>query len=420
MLIVYNRSFSNTPIQWSPMPDPASNMMPFADAVAVLDREVVFVSPTAETLAIRDALGRLLVGEYCSRVDLPPFDKSAMDGYAVPPGDATELRVLETVPAGAVPTMPLSPGCATKVMTGAPVPDGTDRVVMVEKTTQTGDTVRIHTPETQSNICKRGEDVRTGDVILTGPRLAGPLEIANLAACGITQEQTAPPLRVAILTTGDEIVDSADALSPGKIMNSNGPMLEALCQQNGLDVVTCEIVPDQRQATIDAISTACQAADFVLLSGGVSVGDFDFVAEAMAALGLTIHFDKVAMKPGRPMTFATSPSAALFGLPGNPVSVYVMFHIFVLRAMRRRLGLPAEPRTIRLPLADGHRRRKTDRLAFVPCRLTADGTLAAVDFHGSAHLAALLEADGFFVMPQGCATIAAGESAEFWPTGGTR
>ena len=388
-------------------------MIRLNEALDIVEQLVGITLPS-ETVPVREALGRTVLTDQISQLDMPPFDKSAMDGYAIPAGDGgDEYRVLETVPAGGVPSQSLSAGTATKVMTGAPVPEGTDRVVMVEQTCETDGKVRILSPCESTNICRQGEDVRAGDVILRAPRGIGPLEIANLIAVGVTEVEVARRLRVSIVSTGDEIVDLPEQLVAGKIMNSNGPLMAALCQKHGLEIVGNVTAPDESAATISILRDALEKADIVLLSGGVSVGDFDYVAEAMREVGLTLHFNRVAVKPGKPMTFASGAGKVVFGLPGNPVAVYVMFHLFVLYAARLLVGDKGRARHVALPLAGSYRRRNAKRIEYVPCRLTEQGQLESTRYHGSAHLQALLDCDGFFVVPREVQEISAGEKVDF-------
>lgn len=243
--------------------------------------------------------------------------------------------------------------------------------------------------------------------------MLGSLEIANLIAVGISDVEVFRPVRIAILVTGNEIVDSPDKLEPGKIMNSNGPMLEALCRRYSFDVIMNTIVPDNRDATISAIHEALGNADIVLLSGGVSVGDFDFVVDAMKQVGLKVHFNRLAVKPGKPMTFACSDEKPAFGLPGNPVAVFLMFHLFVLQAARLMADMKLKVHYITLPLACDFHRRKIERMSFLPCQLTPEGMLKPVEYHGTAHLLALLDCSGFFVIPKGVAEIYAGEKVNY-------
>ena len=396
------------------------SMIPLAEALAKVDETLGPLELSRERIAVTAAAGRVLVEDVRSRLDLPAFDKSAMDGYALPDGDEREsYRLLETVAAGSVPTRRLEPGTATRVMTGAPVPEGTGRVVMQEYTSASDGIVRVQdTADRSLNICRKGEDVRVGERVLRAPVLLGPLHLANLIGCGVTEIEVARRLRAAVLCTGDEIVEAPEQLGPGKIMNSNGPLLSALCRCHQLQVAINRTVPDDFRATVAALEQAVAEADIVIVSGGVSVGDCDYVGEALLAAGLIRHFDRVATKPGKPMTFASAPGKAVFGLPGNPVSVYLAFHLYVVRAAGLMTGCRAEARHIELPLQAPFARRKSERLEYVPCRVSAEGFLQRVDFHGSAHLLALAEADGFFVVPRGVTELGAGEKVSFMPLKG--
>lgn len=365
---------------------------------------------------MRDAVGEILASDQVSKLPLPPFDKAAMDGYAVLTGDVRDrYEVLGTVLAGNPAAAPLRPGTAVKVMTGAPIPAGAGRVIPVEHVRDQAGTVEVLRHTSARHICLQGEDVRLGDVVLPAGARLGPLEVANLISCAVTDVEVFRPIRLAVLSTGDEIVDDPRDLGPGKIMNCNGPMLALLGRQYSMDVVLERSIPDDRAATIEAISAAIDRADLIVLSGGVSVGDCDYVGPALAEAGLSVHFSAVAVKPGRPLTFASRPGAAAFGLPGNPVSVYVMFHLFVLRAAARMQARPWTVREFSLPLRCEFRRRSAERVEFVPCRIDDGGMLVPVEFHGSAHLTALMEADGLLVVPLGTTTLPAGQRVRFVP-----
>ena len=390
--------------------------IPLSDALEIVDRAIARGSVDRRVLPVREALGQTVAVDQLSRLELPPFDKSAMDGYAILEGDRHDCyEVIETVLAGNTPTVALRPSAAVKVMTGAPVPAGTGQVIPIEHVRCRDDVIDVIQPTTARNVCRLGEDVRVGDVILRAGTRLGPLEIANLIGCGITEVEVFRPLRLAVFSTGDEIVDDPGRLEPGKIMNTNGPMLALLARQFAMDVVIEASLPDDLQATFTAISTALDQADLVVLSGGVSVGDRDFVGTALADAGLDVHFSAVAIKPGRPLTFATRPGTAVFGLPGNPVSVYVMFHVFVRRAAARLYGGPWSPGETSLSLGREFRRRKADRVEYVPVRIDDDGSLVPVEFHGSAHLTALMEANGLMIVPLGQSIVEAGERVRFLP-----
>lgn len=392
--------------------------IPAKEAFRILDEALAGVRLPTETVPVRRAAGRILAADQVSRLDLPPFDKSAMDGFAVLDGDERdEYRVLETIAAGQVAKRRLEPGTAARIMTGAPTPEGTGRVIIQENTEFEGDVVRVVRHGKARNVCKKGEDVRAGDKVLEAGTALGAREIASLVACGVTEVEAARRAKIAVVSTGDEIVDSPDAIEPGKIMNANGPMLAELARENGLEVV-CELTaPDDLEATREVFRSALDVADVVVASGGVSVGEFDFVLDAISDSGLEVHFSRVAMKPGKPTVFASKGNQLVFGLSGNPVAVYLMFHLFVLRAVRIVSGGVGEPRRCELPLDSDFNRRKKDRRQYVPARLTDDGRVRAVAYHGSGHLAALTETDGFFVVPAGRATVAAGERVVFLPVG---
>jgi molybdopterin molybdotransferase len=388
------------------------------EACAIVDASASVLRLAAERLPTARAVGRYLAEDQVSVLDLPPFDRSAMDGYAVRGDDERdEYRVVGMVAAGDPPGPELLPGTAVKIMTGAPVPPGAGRVVMVEHTEASRDTVRVTRHDGRANIALRGEDLHAGDPALPAGTHLGPAEIGGLVACGATEVAVFRRAQAFIISTGDELVQRAEDITPGRIMDSNGPMLVALCERNGLEVVGAALVPDGREATLGALRTAVDQADIVLASGGVSVGDYDYVLDAFGELGLAVRFARVAMRPGKPTVLAEGPDALVFGLPGNPVAVYVVFHLFVLRAVRVAVGAPPGPRTLRLPLAQPVRRRQAGRREFRPCRVGPEGTVRPADYHGSGHLMALSRADGVFVIPDDCLELEEGILVEFLPLG---
>jgi molybdopterin molybdotransferase len=323
--------------------------------------------------------------------------------------------VAATVLAGMPGSRALRPGEAAKVMTGAPVPRGTRRVVRVEDAEERGGGVTVTRPGRGSNICPRAEDMRRGGTVLPAGHRLRPLDAANLTSCGIVRVPVVRAPRVALLATGDEIVDDPALLRPGRIMNSNGPLLAALCAAHGLEVIREQRVPDVLGDLVRALRTALARADLVILSGGVSVGDLDLVPAAFSRLGLRTRFSRVEVKPGRPVTFATGRGRAVFGLPGNPVAVYVMFHLMVLRAAARLTGASPPERVLRLPLGRAFLRRKADRAEFLPARLDGEGRVEALPIHGSADLLALTRADGLILVGAGTSSIPAGSRVDFYP-----
>ncbi len=396
-------------------------MISLEEALRRLDEAVASISLEAERVPVRGALGRVLRDPAYARLALPPFDKSAVDGYALPDdgNEEDEYRLLETVHAGETGRLPLQPGTAVKVMTGAPVPAATARVVMVEHAGEQNGRVRILRASSGTNVCRHGEDLIPGDLVAEAGRTVSPLDLGNLIAAGITEVEVSRRLRIAILSTGNEITDDPAALDPGRIMDSNGPMLSALATAHGMDVTLTRRIPDEPGATREIIAAALAAADVVVLSGGVSEGDSDFVTPALLALDLTPLFTRVAVKPGKPVTFAAGGRRLVLALPGNPVSAWLMFHLFGLRIAAHLLGAPVEPRTFHLKLATPFTRRNAGRQEYVPARLDESARCSPVPYHGSAHLGALTGTDGFFAVPLGVTLLPAGTEVRFLPLGGT-
>ncbi len=391
-------------------------MIPEAEAFARLDRALAGRRLPAERVGLAEARGRVLAAEARSVIDLPSFDKSAMDGYAIQADDLRDsYEVVGTVAAGDAPDVPIAPGQAVQIMTGAPLPAGAGRVIKVEQTERDGDRIRVLGHDDARHVRLKAEDLAAGDPVLPAGTRLGTLELSNLISCGLTEVEVVRHPTAVVLSTGDELVDTPSALSPGKILDSNGPMLAGLCAGFGIQVLEQGRLADDRAATREALAAAVDRADLVLLSGGVSMGEFDYVLDAFEALDLSVHFSRVAVKPGKPTVFATRQATCVFGLPGNPVSAFVMFHLMVLRAASLLTGAPLGLRSVQLRLASDFHRRKAGRLLYMPCALTPDGTAAPIPNNGSGHLAALLGADGFVQVPVGVDTIDEGAPVTFLP-----
>lgn len=323
-------------------------MIAVSEALEIVLRELSLMP--VEEVALDQAGGRALASEIVSTRDVPPFRNSAMDGYAVRSADLSGLPValeqVETIAAGKVPRQTIEPGTAAAIMTGAMVPEGADTVVRIEDTSRVGDRVVIESaPPAGSNIRLAGEDIRRGDRVLGPGDLLRPAEVGLLASLGITSVPVRRQPRVAILTTGDELVEPDQPVGPGQIVNSNAYTLGAAVRQAGAIPLRMGIVGDGREQTRAAFATAFDS-DVVLSTGGVSMGAFDLVREIQAELGVSERFWKVAQKPGKPLSFGMRNGKPVFGLPGNPVSSLVCFYVYVLPALRRMQGL----RSLHLPI----------------------------------------------------------------------
>lgn len=391
-----------------------TNLLSLKKALTIVNDELKNIKLFTKTIKTSTALNDVLATSCHSRLNLPAFNKSAMDGYSICEEiPLNKYKLIEIVAAGKTPTKPLVPGTTIKVMTGAPVPASTKKVIPIENTSANDKTITIITDSKSSNICKIAEDVKKDDIILPAYTQLGAIEIANLIACGVDYVKVFKKPSIAIISTGDELVDKFTKIAPGKIMNSNGPMLAALCQKHNLPISFIAQTKDSQKRTNSTIKKALTKSDILILSGGVSVGDFDFVATALNNNKINIHFNKLAVKPGKPMTFASNGQKLAFALPGNPVSVYLMFHLFVLRAIKILLNQNSNFNYISLPLATKFIRKKATRQEFVPAKITKEGTLTPITYHGSGHLGALLHCDGFFVVHEKTNTINHGQLVEF-------
>jgi molybdopterin molybdotransferase len=309
------------------------------DIATARERVLAAVSPLpTESVELAAALGRVLAEDLASAHDLPPFDSSAMDGYAVVAGPAAELAVVGESRAGHPAGRALSSGEAIAISTGAQIPEGADAVVPVERV-QVHDG-RVDVPETPpgNHVRRAGEDVRAGEVVVRAGTTLGPAELAVAASVGRDALECGRRPRVAVLVTGDELVGPGVPLGPGQIRDSNTTALGAQAERAGAEVVSREVVRDNLEATTAALAAALERADVLCVSGGVSVGPHDHVKPALRSLGVEEHFWGVALKPGKPTWFGSGGHTLVFGLPGNPVSAMVTFHLFVRPALRALAG----------------------------------------------------------------------------------
>jgi molybdopterin molybdotransferase len=391
-------------------------VIPFEQALAAVLRETPLLSQ--EPVALADVAGRVLREDVRADADLPPFDRAAMDGYALRAEDVRQtpvrLRVIGELRAGEWPRHALAAGQALRVMTGAPVPDGTTAVQQVEKTRPAGDEVEILAPvEPGAHVARRGSEVTAGAIVLERGHVIDAAAVGVLAAVGCARPLVARRPRLALLVTGDELVAVEEAPAPGRIRNSNGPALATLALAAGAEVSLLGVAPDRTEALLSAITRA-QGADLLVVSGGVSAGDYDLVEPALQQAGFTPFFTGVAIKPGAPLVFGRLGALLVFGLPGNPVSAQVTFELFVRPCLRRMQGARSlsRPRVpVELVSAALNRSGRTSHL---PARVRwRDGRLVAelVRSAGSADLVAHARANALVVIEAGRSEVEAGESA---------
>jgi molybdopterin molybdotransferase len=380
------------------------------------DRVLETVKPLpAEPVPVGDALGRVLAEDVQSPIAVPPFDSSAMDGYALIAGAAAELEVIGEARAGHPAEEALRPGTAIAISTGAAVPEGATAVVPVERTEQAGAALRVPDTEPGANIRRAGEDIRAGETVLHAGEVLRPAALGVAASVGRADIPCTRRPRVALLVTGDELTDPGQPLAPGGIYTSNGYALAGQVVQEGAVLTASERVADSADATRAALGAALEVADVVVVSGGVSVGPHDHVKGALAELGVQQCFWGVNLRPGKPTWFGTRADTLAFGLPGNPVSAMVTFQLFVRPALTALQGAdPSATRTkaaLEEPIARNPRREQAVRvrLAASDHGWWATPTKGA---QGSHVLTSMLGADALALIAPGEGDAAAGELVE--------
>ncbi len=384
------------------------------------------VRPVAETetVPLREALDRVLAADVASPLDVPPAANSAMDGYALrgadlPAGGEAVLEVVGTVFAGHPFAGEVGPGQAVRIMTGAPLPRGADTVVMQEHARREGDRVAIgagHRPG--QNVRHAGEDIARGSTVLAAGRRLVPADLGVLASLGVAEVAVRRRPRVAFFSTGDELCPVGEPLAEGQIYDSNRYTLHGLLARLGVEVQDLGLIPDDRAAIEDAFARAAAGADAVITSGGVSVGEADFVKETLEKLG-QVNFWKIAMKPGKPLAVGRLGEALFFGLPGNPVSVMATFYQFAQPALRALAGESrTEPLALRVPAAERLRKRpgRTDFQRGVLERDAAGRLVVrSTGAQGSHVLTSMSRANCFIVLPADWGDVEPGTEVEVQP-----
>ncbi len=407
----------------SHMEDYDPNSLTVEEALRRIDSAV---QPVAgfEKVAIRGALGRILAEAVHSTINVPPHMNSAMDGYAVSsvdfPGDGTrELTVIGTAWAGKPFPGTVERGQCVRIMTGAVLPAGTDSVVIQEKVERESEVVRFGPGNKPGqNVRHPGEDLAIGQAVLEAGKRLSPADIGLLASLGVAEVKVRRRLRAAFFSTGDELRSIGEPLEEGQIYDSNRYTLYGMLTRLGADIIDMGVVRDRREDVQQAFADAAAVADAIITSGGVSVGEADFVKETLESMG-EVNFWKIAMKPGRPLAFGKVSDAMFFGLPGNPVSVMVTFYQFVQPALQRMMGqTQAQPIRFRVPCVS-RLKKQPGRTEFQRGILETDteGRMAvrSTGEQGSGILSSMSRANCFIILPLDCGNVEPGALVDIQP-----
>lgn len=392
-------------------------MIPVEEAQAIVLRNVAPVGE--ETVPLAEAVGRVLRQPIRADMDLPPFDRAVMDGYAVRAEDTAKapvrLRVVGEVLAGMAFSSSVAPGEAVKIMTGAAVPTGADAVERIEKTEREGEWVILREPvRVGQHITRRGSQAREGEIVLEPGIRIGPAEIAVLAAFGYATVRVARRVTLGVLSTGSELVEVGARPSPVQIRDSNSPTLHACLTMAGVAAHPLGIAADDLSRIESSIRLALERFDGLLITGGVSMGEADLVKVALHRTGARLFFERVRLHPGKPFCFALFEGKPIFALPGNPVSVLVTFLLFVLPALRRMLGCRAEWLPLLEATVTEDLQHSPERRSYLPAFVWfAEGRtfVRRVPWEGSSDLVGFARANALLIVPEGVTSVKAGERA---------
>jgi len=386
-------------------------MISFEEALNIIS-EVVLPINNPEPISFISGLQRVIAEDVVFDMDMPPFDKAAMDGYACRMEDIFgDLAVIEMIPAGKFPEKEIYKGQCAKIMTGAPMPKGADCVIMIEHTEEiSNNTIKFLNENTKINITLRSADAKRGDLVIPKGTLIKPQHIAVLATAGKTEILVNRQPSIGIFSTGDELIEPHIKPAPSQIRNSNAYQLISQVKSLGIEPNYYGIAKDQPDLLSKMISKSIEENEITILTGGVSMGDYDYVPSIFNKLGLQTLFDSIAIQPGRPSTFAINGSGKFcFGLPGNPVSSFIQFELLIKPLIFRLMGHVFINDTLNLRMGADFDRKKSEKLSLFPVKMNSIGEVFPVEYHGSAHINALTGSDGFIFIPKGVTHLNKGD-----------
>jgi len=372
--------------------------------------------PGYETVLLEESINRILARDILADSDMPPFNRSAMDGYAIRKEDLHKpLKIIDEIAAGTVANKKINKKECAKIMTGAPIPEGADFVVMIEDTSLNENSeVIISGLKESSNIRYRGEDLRKGDVILKRGALVKKQHIGLMASVGEVNPQVYLKPKINILSTGSELVEPDMVPLGAEIRNSNGVQILSQLKSIGLEGNFLGIARDDPDYIREMIDQSLHSCNVLLITGGVSMGDYDFVPEVLTELGFEITLHKIKVRPGKPLLFAKRKGQFVFGIPGNPVSAFVQMEVVIKPFLYKLMGSDNVTTVYKMVLGEDFKRKKSQLKLFVPVKII-EGEVFLVEYHGSGHLASYAEADGIMEVNEEIESIKKQETVNVRP-----
>lgn len=390
-------------------------MITYEKAIEIVQSNIIQLG--TERVELPKSLNRVLREDIFSDMNMPPFNKSAMDGFACRKEDiGNELEIIESIQAGYKPKKIVGKNQCSKIMTGAQIPEGADCVIIFEDVEFISENkIKFLKEKTSNNICYKGEDVIVGQKLLSSGIRITEKVISSIAMVGNWQPLVSIKPKVGIISTGDEIVEPFAKPNESQIRNTNAYQLLFQVEKFGCIPNYYGIVKDKEEEILSALKKAKEENDLIILTGGVSMGEFDLIPESLKKVGFNLLFEKVQQQPGKPTVFGKDESKFVFGMPGNPVSSFIVFEFFAKQLLAGMMGLKTFYKELNLELGQSYKRKRSERLGRIPVQINDDGKVIPVEYHGSAHINSLVDADGIISIPIGVVELKEGTKVNVRP-----
>jgi molybdopterin molybdotransferase len=390
-------------------------MITYEKAIEIVQSNIIQLG--TERVELPKSLNRVLREDIFSDMNMPPFNKSAMDGFACRKEDiGNELEIIESIQAGYKPKKIVGKNQCSKIMTGAQIPEGADCVIIFEDVEYISENkIKFLKEKTSNNICYKGEDVIVGQKLLSSGIRITEKVISSIAMVGNWQPLVSIKPKVGIISTGDEIVEPYAKPNESQIRNTNAYQLLFQVEKFGCIPNYYGIVKDKEEEILSALKKAKEENDLIILTGGVSMGEFDLIPESLKKVGFNLLFEKVQQQPGKPTVFGKDESKFVFGMPGNPVSSFIVFEFFAKQLLAGMMGLKTFYKELNLELGQSYKRKRSERLGRIPVKINDNGKVIPVEYHGSAHINSLVDADGIISIPIGVVELKEGTKVNVRP-----